>query len=377
MMSTMDIITTETKTLAKSKSIMIYTASGFRTDIETLYAKFDDMKSTKFVVFIHCFKEMNFGLIFRGRHNDNEMHEFIDEIYLEVLSQLVNKDKLMSHRICSVYLLYALYVKQPFTQSLKIRFDIKVRITLDQLKIIREFIDKCKHKGYLDVCYIWYKLLSIGVNFVYYRYQSIGPSNTRSVHYYLFNNSHSLTDKTLNDFKESLIPRIETLETTHEMFIDYKEKVFNGKDFGVEEKPNVINHELWKDSINNFTKLTNDFKYNRDIRGRGRPSIWMPYRKVNDKEIEDNNNNIDYKVSVHKKAIKSKVKLETDTSSHILWTDDIIGNLKKGKEMKARLKREKKNKDLKQLKGDKDEVIIKKEINEIKPKRGRKPKTKN
>ncbi len=48
-----------------NKCFMIYTACGFRTDIESLFAKFDEMVSTKFEVFGQCFKDMNLGLIFR------------------------------------------------------------------------------------------------------------------------------------------------------------------------------------------------------------------------------------------------------------------------------------------------------------------------
>ena len=50
---------------ARTKGLMIYTASGFRTDIETLFAKFDETLSLKFNVFSQCFRDMKFSLIFR------------------------------------------------------------------------------------------------------------------------------------------------------------------------------------------------------------------------------------------------------------------------------------------------------------------------
>ena len=183
------------------------------------------------------------------------MHEFIDECYLEALSQLVNKDKRVSHRICSLYLLYALYVKQPLDQSLKSRFDVKIRITLDQLTTIRQFIDYCKQNRLIDVCFIWYKLVISGIDFVYYRYSSLGPSNTRSVNYYMFQNSNSSTDKLITDLKKSVESHLKSIETNHEIYVEFKEKVFDGNQKGSDSKPNIISQELHKDFEQYFEQI--------------------------------------------------------------------------------------------------------------------------
>ncbi len=104
------------------------------------------------------------------------MHEFGDESYLQVLAQLVNKEKPISHRITAMYLLYSLYVKQPLGESHRHRLEFKISVTLDQLLEMRVFINESK-ANYLDIAYISYK----AIDFVYYRNESIGPSNTRSV----------------------------------------------------------------------------------------------------------------------------------------------------------------------------------------------------
>lgn len=272
------------------------------------------------------------ALSYRGRHNDNEMHEFIDECFLEVLSQLVNKDKSLSHRICSLYLLYALYVKEPLDQSMKTRFDVKVRITLDQLKIVREFIEHCKVNQFLDACFVWYKLVAIGLHFVYYRYSSLGPSNTRSVNYYMFQNGSSTTDKLIVDLKKSLEPRLQTLSTYHESYIEFKDKMFDGENSSHEKKPNIISTETHRDSSYQLNKLVTDFKYMKGkLRGRGRPAVWAPYTADGEEEIESPENMSKIRAEVQKKAIKSKVKSEKETWSNILWNNDIIDSIKRGK----------------------------------------------
>jgi hypothetical protein len=158
-----------------------------------------------------------------GRHNENEMHEFIDECFLQVLAQLVNKERPMSHRMAAMYLLYSLYVKQPFDESHRHRFEFKIRITLNQLLEIRVFINECKVNNYLDVVYIWYKLLAIkAIHFVYYRYEGIGPSNTRSVHYWMFRNIISSTDGLINDLQKSVEPRIKESQSYVDIYLEHK-----------------------------------------------------------------------------------------------------------------------------------------------------------
>ena len=271
------------------------------------------------------------------------MHEFIDESYLQVLSHLVNKENSLSHRICSIYLLYALYVKQPLDQSLKTRFDVKIRITLDQLIAIRELIGFCQRNEHLDVCYIWYKLVSIGVDLVYYRYSSVGPSNTRSVNYYMFHNMNSSTNKLISEVNKSVENHLKTIETNHQIYCEYKDKVFDGNVISYYDKPNIISQELCKDSTNNLNKLVADFKYNnRQFRGRGRPSIWTPYRS----EDADQSNDMiddDRKRNARKKAIKTKVKTENESLPHILWNQELIDSLKKAKARKALKKHNKLN----------------------------------
>ena len=305
-----------------------------------------------------------------------------------MLSQLVNKDKPLSHRVCSLYLLYALYMKQPLDQSMKSRFDVKVRITLDQLIIIREFVEQCKLKDLKEVCFIWYKLVAIGVHFVNYRYSSLGPSNTRSVNYYMFQNASSTTDKLIVDLKKSLEPRLQTLGTYHESYIEFKDKMFDGEQNAVDKKPNIISTEAHNDSSYQLTKLVTDFKFMKGkLRGRGRPSVWAPYTTEGEEEIESSKDTTKIKSEVQKKAIKSRIKSEKEPSFHILWNDDIIDSIKRGKlkkQLKKSLKAETRIKD-EALDTDETEVQTKpktktrarKDKNEIEAETKEKKKTNN
>ena len=84
-----------------------------------------------------------------------------------------------------------------------------------------------------------------------------------------------------------------------------------------------------------------DFKYNnREFRGRGRPSIWTPYRS------EDNESESDFNVdkrrnNAKRKAIKTKMNTESVSIPHILWNEELIDSIKRAKEKKALRKKQK------------------------------------
>jgi len=149
-----------------------YIAAGFRQDMELLFSKFIDndqqndqqnesepktepLIRLRFSRFSQIWTQLNFSFIFKARTNDNELREFIDEIYLEVLPNC-SRDKPFERRVASLYLLYSLFVKQPQNKAIQ-----KIRINYYYLSEMRELVDKSKQLDQLDVCYIWYKLLSL------------------------------------------------------------------------------------------------------------------------------------------------------------------------------------------------------------------------
>mgnify|MGYP002715459373 FL=1 len=113
---------------------------------------------------------------FSGRFNENDLHEFIDECFIICLSQM-NQDKPLERRIAGLYLLYSMYVKQPLNEQRTQQLDIKIRMTQDDLFNARQLYSDCKENGQTNVCFLWFKLLSIGaIHFVFANRQNYGPS---------------------------------------------------------------------------------------------------------------------------------------------------------------------------------------------------------
>ena len=121
------------------------------------------------------------------------------------------------------------------------------------------------------------------------------------------------------DLKKSVESHLKSIETNHEIYVEFK--LFDGNQKGSDSKPNIISQELHKYSNNTLNKLVAEFKYNnREFRGRGRPSIWTPYRS------EDNESKSDFNVdkrrnNAKRKAIKTKMNTESVSVPHILWTE--------------------------------------------------------
>ena len=150
-----------------------YVASGFRQDMEELFSRFiapeesteqmtEDMTidekpkkiSLRFSRFSSVWRQMNFSLVFRLRLNENDLREFVEEIYLLVLPNVCIEYP-YERRVSALYLLYSLFVKQPKNICQKIRIN---SLYLDQF---RELIQISKQSDQLDVCFVWYKIVVI------------------------------------------------------------------------------------------------------------------------------------------------------------------------------------------------------------------------
>ena len=91
-------------------------AAGANHDICSLIHKvtalFDEYRRPRFRHFIDIWKDMKFGLIFCGRQTFREMFEFTEDLFDLVKLQAITLTK-FGNRAAAVYLLYALYFKQP------------------------------------------------------------------------------------------------------------------------------------------------------------------------------------------------------------------------------------------------------------------------
>ena len=91
-------------------------AAGAKHDICNLLHKvsalFDEYRMPRFKHFIDIWKDMKFGYIFCGRQTFRELYELTEDLFDLVKIQAMPPNK-FSKRAASVYLLYALYFKQP------------------------------------------------------------------------------------------------------------------------------------------------------------------------------------------------------------------------------------------------------------------------
>ena len=91
-------------------------AAGVNHDICSLIHKvtalFDEYRTPRFRHFIDIWKDMKFGLIFCGRQTFRELFEFTEDLFDLVKLQAITLTK-FGNRAAAVYLLYALYFKQP------------------------------------------------------------------------------------------------------------------------------------------------------------------------------------------------------------------------------------------------------------------------
>ena len=91
-------------------------SAGAQKDICTLIHKvtalFDEYRTPRFKHFIDIWKDMKFGLIFYGRQTFRELYEFTEDLFDLVKLQAMGLNQ-FGNRAAAIYLLYALYFKQP------------------------------------------------------------------------------------------------------------------------------------------------------------------------------------------------------------------------------------------------------------------------
>ncbi|XP_054157945.1 uncharacterized protein LOC128956276 [Oppia nitens] len=256
-----------------------FIAAGFRQDIESLFSRFisgddgDDrptnettisatdagldvkpdpkVVSLRFSRFCQLWRQMNFSYVFSLRQNVNELREFIDEIFVEVLPN-VSDDHRLERRVCALYLLYSLYCKQPKmsdNSSLTSTSKQKIRINFSYLEQIRCLIQTCKELEQMDVCYVWYKMLAIGaVHFVHVS-RLMGPLYIRNSR--VTSETQTKTDFLIDQFKTSLYPPFDELSHIHEKYRTMKEEL-------TDDTPDLQQLDQIQDNIFELSKAKMD-----------------------------------------------------------------------------------------------------------------------
>ena len=164
----------------------------------------------------------------------------------------MSQDKSLERRIAGLYLLYSMYVKQPLNEQQTQQLDVKIRVTQDDLFNTRQLYSDCAKNGLTNVCFLWFKLLSIGaIHFVFVNRQNYGPSyivNSR-----LINSRQTKVKQLIKQLDSEVKQKIEKIKNVHIVNDEMKEAMKE-----VDNKiqiPKIINNSYLDESILETMKL--------------------------------------------------------------------------------------------------------------------------
>ena len=152
-----------TRKIKNRDIVTISITAGIAEDLEALifyaFHEFEKVEGPRFSVFTKVFKAQNFGCIFNGRESYRDLYEFTEELLHAVKnyvgpSQQNKRSNNLLMRYAGLYMLYALYFKQPC------RPRVKLRITKDEMKDLLSLVEVARSDSHWDVVYAWSKLFN-------------------------------------------------------------------------------------------------------------------------------------------------------------------------------------------------------------------------
>lgn len=176
---------------------------GFEDDCLDLISSYVAKNTTDFDTFCDIWKKMNFHYIFLTISNLQELVEQIENYFI-VLKNLFIKLNTTTEKTCVLYLLYAVYFKQP-TKDFG-----KIRVTYDDWTDVKSFYDKIHaDPTFLPVRAIFWRLWhGNAFRFVatereqtYESMRSNRNQNPKVINFEKINSIHQKTSALLNDSK--------------------------------------------------------------------------------------------------------------------------------------------------------------------------------
>ena len=152
-----------TRKIRNKDVVTISITAGLAEDLETVifyaFHEFEKEKGPRFSVFTKVFKAQNFGCIFNGRESYRDLYEFTEELFHAVKNYVgpLNQNKRpnnMMMRYAGLYMLYALYFKQPC------RPRVRLRLTKDEMTDLLRLVELARSDSHWDVVYAWSKLFN-------------------------------------------------------------------------------------------------------------------------------------------------------------------------------------------------------------------------
>lgn len=191
-----------------------YIAAGYGADLDNLLKAFSDAKTLRFSDFSQYWRDKKFSFIFCGKVSENELHEFLDEVYLITLAEM-KEDNDMTRRVGALYTLYGIYFKQPLPSK------VPIRVTLETWPHIQNLITFARDNFHDDVCHIWKKLQSAGAIHFVHTPRPCGPSYIRN--YKLIDDEHDGACDDGDHWKESLHQLMSDLSEIQGQYNDMKQ----------------------------------------------------------------------------------------------------------------------------------------------------------
>jgi len=151
-----------TRKIKDRQVLTISIIAGIDEDLEaTMFSAFQEFEKEagpRFSAFTKVWKESCFGCIFNGRESYRDLYEFTEEI-LDRVKQSArpvyqNRERNPLLRYAGLYMMYALFFKQPC------RPRVKLRLTLEEMKELQGLVELARSENHWDVVYAWSKLFN-------------------------------------------------------------------------------------------------------------------------------------------------------------------------------------------------------------------------
>ena len=126
--------------------------------VYSAYQEFEKSEGPRFSAFTKVWKDSSFGCIFNGRESYRDLYEFTEEILDRVKQSArpVYQNRERNHllRYAGLYMMYALFFKQPC------RPRVKLRLTMEEMKELQALVEQARADNHWDVVYAWSKLFN-------------------------------------------------------------------------------------------------------------------------------------------------------------------------------------------------------------------------
>ena len=151
-----------TRKIMDRQVLTISIVAGIDEDLEatvySAYQEFEKSEGPRFSAFTKVWKDSSFGCIFNGRESYRDLYEFTEEILDRVKQSArpVYQNRERNHllRYAGLYMMYALFFKQPC------RPRVKLRLTMEEMKELQALVEQARADNHWDVVYAWSKLFN-------------------------------------------------------------------------------------------------------------------------------------------------------------------------------------------------------------------------